>query len=71
MKFFILASLVIAGYLFGTMELDVVLLEFWQSYNHVIPAPDSDMGRILPGILFLLGASLLGMSFTRRQTSQH
>jgi hypothetical protein len=67
MKFFVLASLVIAGYLFGTMGMDVLMLEYWQKYSHVVPAPDSEIARILPGILFLLGASLLGLSFSRRE----
>jgi len=69
MKFFVLASLVIAGYLFGTMGVDAVMLEYWQKYSHIVPAPDSEIARILPGMLFILGASLLGMSFRRREAA--
>jgi hypothetical protein len=67
MKFFTLASLVIAGYLFAVLNVDVYLLELWQQYSHIVPAPDSHVARILPGLLFILGASLLGLSFTRRE----
>ena len=69
MRFWVLASLVIAGYLFGVLGMDELMLELWQKYDEYVPAPDSTIARTLPGILFLLGASLLGTSFSRRQES--
>ena len=69
MRFWVLASLVIAGYLFGALGMDELMLELWQKYDEYVPAPDSTIARILPGMLFLLGASLLGTSFSRRQKS--
>jgi hypothetical protein len=70
MRFFVLAALVVAGYLFGTMGLDALALNLWSNAtgHNVL---ESDYGRTIPGVLFLLGACLLGSSFTRRESSSN
>ena len=70
MRFFVLAALVVAGYLFGITGLDALALNLWSNaigYNVL----ESDYGRTIPGVLFLLGACLLGSSFTRRESSSN
>ena len=70
MKFFVLAALVVAGYLFGTTGLDALALNLWSNaIGHNVL--ESDYGRTIPGVLFLLGACLLGSSFTRRASSSN
>jgi hypothetical protein len=70
MRFFVLAALVVAGYLFGTTGLDALALNLW---SHAIGhnVLESDYGRTIPGVLFLLGACLLGSSFRRRESSSN
>ena len=65
MKFFVLAALSVAGYLFSATGLDLVLLNYWNEVSGDISLV-SAYGRVLPGILFILGACLFGLSFTRR-----
>ena len=64
MKFFVLAALSTAGYLFGTTGLDVVAMDYWAEISGDISLA-STYGRTLPGVLFILGACLLGLSFSR------
>lgn len=70
MKFFVLAALSVAGYLFGATGLDLLVLNYWSEVSGNISLV-SAYGRALPGILFILGACLLGLSFTRHTPDSH